>query len=342
MDLADKTGALVVAGCDDGLMRVWDLEARSQCRPPLRAGTDGVTAVATGTIDGKTALVTTGHLGPVRTRWLDSGDPVGPPVPGTDPVAVGRVHGTLVVVAANERDDRMGVWDPTTAHSLHASRHHDAPPSALTVAELGDRQVVVSGDSQGRITVSDLTTGQLVVGMAGAHGGSVGALVTTVVEGRPVVVSGGNDGTVRRWHLTSGAPLGEPLRGHRGPLHAPGRIHALAVVTSDDGPAAVSSGWDGELWVWDLARGQRIGEPLDDGYGDVQALAVRRVGGRQVVVGGGIDEPVLRVWDLPAMRLERVLPGDAHVLALAALPSGSDHTTVAGDPGRGDAGARPS
>jgi WD40 repeat protein len=103
-------------------------------------------------------------------------------------------------------------------------------------------------------------------------------------------------------------------------LHAPGRIYALAIATLAGRPVAVSSGWDGELWVWDLASGERAGEPLDDNYGDVQALVVSHRNGRQRVVCGGIDEPVLRVWDLDQRRLDRVLPSPAHVLALAPLP----------------------
>ena len=318
MDPAQETGSLVVAGCDDGLVRVWDLESGSQCRPPLTAGTDALTGVATGTVGGRTVAVSTGHVGPVRSWWLDTGTPAGPPVPGTAPVALGRVDGALVIVAANDRDDRLGVWDLATGHGVHASEHHGGPLEALTVTTLGDRQAVISGDGRGQIAVSDLSTGRLTVRMAGGHRASVWALVTTVVEGRPVVVSGGNDGTVRRWRLDSGAPVGEPLHGHHGPLDAPGRIHALAIITTQDGSAVVSSGWDGELWLWDLARGERVGVPLDDGYGDVQTLAVSRVGGREVVVGGGIDEPVLRVWDLATMTLQRVLPSGGHVLALAS------------------------
>jgi WD40 repeat protein len=320
MDLADATGSLVAAGCDDGLVRFWDLDVGTQYRPPLRAGADGVMAVATGTIDRRTVLVTTsGYVGPVRTWWLDSGEPVGPPLPGEEPVAAGRVDGTLVVASASE-DDRLYVWDPTTADNLHVTEHHDSPLHVLTVAELGDRQVVISGDGRGQMVVSDLTTGRLVTRMAGAHDRCVWSIVRAEVEGRPVVVSGGNDGTVRRWDLATGAPLGEPLRGHYGPLDAPGRVYALAVLPSDDGPVVASSGWDGELWLWDLVRGQRIGEPLYDGYGAVQALVVSHVDGRPMAVGGGVDEPVLRVWDVTAGRLERVLPSDGHVLALATLP----------------------
>jgi WD40 repeat protein len=49
---------------------------------------------------------------------------------------------------------------------------------------------------------------------------------------------GGDDGTVRVWDLASGAPRGEPLRGHDG------RVYSVVLGTLDGRPVVVSGGGD--------------------------------------------------------------------------------------------------
>jgi WD40 repeat protein len=312
--------AQVIAGCDDGSIRIWDLEDGSARLLPGIAHAEPVTAVTTGLDGDAPVLVSSSAAGPVRTWWLASATPVGPALPGEEPVAVATMDGRCVVISPDAHD-RICVWDPKTAREVGAFEGLHAPVTALAVTRLPGGPVVVMGHGPGHLTVGDLASGQIVARMAGGHDQQVGAIVTTVVDGRWVVVSGASDGTVRRWDLASGAPLGAPSHGHHGPLHAPGRIYALAIATLAGRPVAVSSGWDGELWMWELTSGERIGEPLDDNNGDVQALIVSHHAGRQHVICGGIDEPVLRVWDLDHRTLARVLPGPAHVLALAPLPA---------------------
>ena len=82
---------------------------------------------------------------------------------------------------------------------------------------------------------------------------AVGALP----DGSPVIVSGGDDATVRVWRLADGTPVGEPLRGHAGP------VDAVAVGALPDGsPVIVSGGDDATVRVWRLADGTPVREPL--------------------------------------------------------------------------------
>ena len=110
------------------------------------------------------------------------------------------------------------------------------------------------------------------------------------LEGRAVLVSGGEDETVRVWDLASGAPRGEPLRGHEG------AVCSVALGTVEGRPVIVSGG-DRTVRVWDLASGAPRGEPLRGHEGKVRSVALGMLEGRPVIVSGGEDETV-RVWDL--------------------------------------------
>ena len=50
--------------------------------------------------------------------------------------------------------------------------------------------------------------------------------------------------------------------------------------------------------VWDAATGRPCADPLTGHAGDVTAVAIGRIGDRDVIVSGGWDDTV-RVWNFP-------------------------------------------
>ena len=141
---------------------------------------------------------------------------------------------------------------------------------------------------------------------------NVATIALGTLDGRPVVVSGSDDGTVRVWDLASGAPRGEPVRGHKG------WVWSIALGTLDGRPVVVSGGRDGTVRVWDLASGAPRGEPLR-GHDDwVSSVALGTLDGRPVVVSGGSDGTV-RVWDEGGAVLSVRIGSSVQALAFAKL-----------------------
>ncbi|MFJ1753311.1 WD40 repeat domain-containing protein [Kitasatospora sp. NPDC088134] len=129
---------------------------------------------------------------------------------------------------------------------------------------------------------------------ATGHTDAVLAVAAAVLDGRETVVTASADGTLRRWDAATGAPLGAPLTGHTGP------VHAVALGTPSGRPAALSGGYDA-LRRWDLATGEQLGEALVDP--DPAAATITRAtraqdGGLLAVTSPGHDAArPMRVWD---------------------------------------------
>ena len=66
---------------------------------------------------------------------------------------------------------------------------------------------------------------------------------------------------MRLWDVASRTAVGEPLRGHRGAVHA--------VAFALDGRLLASAGEDGTVRLWDVASRKPVGEPLTGHQGAV-------------------------------------------------------------------------
>jgi len=92
------------------------------------------------------------------------------------------------------------------------------------------------------------------------------------------------------WDVATGAPVGDPLRGHEDLLISVAfSSHSRRIVSgSDDGSD------DETIRVWDAATGAPVGDPLR-GHEDFVTSVAFSSDGRHIVSGS--DDKTIRVWD---------------------------------------------
>jgi hypothetical protein len=93
------------------------------------------------------------------------------------------------------------VWAHRLGHPNQPLTGHDGWVYSVAMGQVGGRDVVVSGGSDGTVRVWDPTTGGAVGEPLIGHDGEVSSVAMGQVGGRDVVVSGGYDRTVRVWNI---------------------------------------------------------------------------------------------------------------------------------------------
>ncbi|MFJ4414334.1 caspase family protein [Streptomyces sp. NPDC088925] len=290
---------LLLTGGADGVVRVWDLSTGREFGEPLRGHSNVVNAIALAEIDGVRLALTGSQDGTARLWRLDERVPLGPPLSDhrqtVHGVAFGRTKDGPAAVTGGS-DKRVRVWavSPDEEEPVRLLRDFGGPARAVTaldVAELDGRDVVLVGDRGGMLALYDLASGLPLGEPASAHVYRANSAVFAATFGNfgnhlLVVSCGFYDARV--WDPRGLRQLGAPLLGHVG------CVEALAAVDDNDSALAVTVGQDRVARVWDLAA-----DRPDQGHNrqvvdcDVSTLP----GGRPVGVTGG-EDGTARVWDL--------------------------------------------
>ncbi|ETW77154.1 hypothetical protein HETIRDRAFT_446239 [Heterobasidion irregulare TC 32-1] len=100
------------------------------------------------------------------------------------------------------------------------------------------------------------------------------------------IASGSYESTIWVWDATTGAALGDPLKGHRDSVRS--------VAFSPDGSRIVSGSDDKTIRVWDAATGAAVGDPFEGHTNSVNSVAFSPDGLRIV---SGSDDNTIRVWN---------------------------------------------
>ena len=150
-------------------------------------------------------------------------------------------------------------------------------------------------------------------------------------SGTPGWAASEKDNTVRLWDVTTGQPLGLPLKGHTNAV--------VSLAFTPDGKVLASGSADKTIILWDVATHQLLGLPLKGHTGSVfsvafspkgKILASGSCGGYNVE--GTCDEGEIYLWDVRTrQRIRRPLIG--HTSAVYTLAFSPDGKTLASGSG---------
>jgi RNA polymerase sigma factor (sigma-70 family) len=260
--------------------------------------------------------------------------------------------GQRLAAGCGNGETAIVVWDLATGKEV---LRRPGQGSIMGLAFLPDGKGLVSGASNGSISLWDLTTGKVRQPFEG-HPGGLRCLALSA-DGR-LLASGGDDNAVCLWDVATGKKLqtlrgnggmvvslayspdgntlasgywdrilrlwevgtGKPLRECKGHFSA---VSALAFFA--DGQTLASGSWDGSVRLWEVNSGKEVRQFMGH-YGPVPAVAVSRDG--NTVASGGWDATV-RLWSVATGRELRPSSGHQHaIMSVAVSPDGRTLATA--------------
>ena len=321
---------LGLTGGWDGAVQVWNTTTEEPLSEPVSGHTASVLEVVEALLAGHPVLATADLDGVVRLWDLSTRRQIGEALtgPSVREATAWAVRGRNIAVTG---DWDANLWDLTQGWDQGSPYLSFGTVSAASVGAhlLGFPDARIGGEDGKLRRWNVIPDGFMKPGESGHEG-----KVTAVAEDWEHIVTAGQDGTLRIRDRAREKLVGEPLRGHIGP------VRVLQTMGLGDRRIAVSAGDDGTVRLWDLATGSAVGEPLTGHTGGVWAMALGKaesgpdvgpvfestadhtrlmglatavVDGRPVVVAGGTHGPVsfgghpagaIRMWDLATGRPE--------------------------------------
>ncbi|SDM74021.1 NACHT and WD repeat domain-containing protein [Allokutzneria albata] len=152
----------------------------------------------------------------VRTWDLDTGAPFGPLIESEHALlaaTIGMRDERLIVITVDSGEG-ITVWDATTAEPTPAPSAMSGPArrlsstSAVAIADVGGRSVIMAGSPDGNVRMHSLETGELVGELVDAHVYPVDQIHCMTYEGRVLAVVVRHFDTLQVWDVVERTPVG--------------------------------------------------------------------------------------------------------------------------------------
>jgi WD40 repeat protein len=251
--------------CTQGLIRLWSTTDRKAVREPLTRHTASINAVAFSP-DSK-VLASAGADMMIGFWNLETGSYIAVLSCSTDALTGIAYSPDGKMLVTTGRDNRVCLYEATTGRELH--RLNGSDRYRATMARFSpDSTLVALADTDSNIHLWPILDSKLDSVNNRVFQGHTDAVnsIAFSADGK-TLVSGSADSTIRLWDVSSGKPIGQPLRDETL------RYRNVNAVAFDPKGKIVAVAVASTVQFWDVSEGKALTSPLRNHPKSVVGLA---------------------------------------------------------------------